>query len=280
MQQLPYVYLDTGALSFFSKNDVMSDLVEQFGLGFAFSGATIGDRYSATKNQREFEFLQQRKAVFLEPNNRGRLEVHIDADPSILLQRYDPFDEKFLGSILNRVAGGGPDISDKQAILRILETIPNLPKSLIEKLVDSRVGPTVSTRNAARKALYDHPKLNENESLKSYLARILPKAAAAYEEVFPIKPPENFDQLRLASLSLNLIDEPAKGLQGERNSASKREVLDGHHIACALHCALFLTTDKSTLKKHKILADYWAIQSISVFLERIKRRPMGRLCNY
>jgi hypothetical protein len=101
-------------------------------------------------------------------------------------------------------------------------------------------------------------KLGESVGLKDYFSSITDAERRVFREVFPETVPPQKDHRVVCALTLNfLVEQPAKGIRSIRSEPSKREVIDALHIAYALGCDLFLTTDASTATKYKLLSDFW-----------------------
>ncbi len=265
------LYLDTGLLSYFSKNAQTIDILKNEGFTLAFSRATIGDRLSATRSKRELDFLKRTGAVYLCSDPAGALTSLPENDPHQIFNEFDPTEEKLLGLLFNRIVGGGDDTTNKDFLSTLSNVASKITGTEFSLVFPDGDDSHTKPQKAFLKAFVKSPKLQGGQSLTHFISNQTDDARTEFEKFLPQSPPLNTYDRVFAALMLNFIaQDPADGIRGKSSIASEREVLDAQHIAHGLGCDTFCTQDKKTFNKYNLLAEYWDTKGKAELMEKTK----------
>lgn len=253
------IYLDQSCLTYFSKARSLAEEFTKKGFSFAYSAATMMDLKSARHRDLEFRFLIDSNAYFLEEVD-GQL-TGIQRDANDVFQSQERSVPIALGAILNRAVGGGPNISQREFLSALIARLSGVDPFPIDDDVQFT---EIFERSDLRKSFEKITKIAPDQTLSQFIEGHDEVAKTALVGIFPAQPPKSVEGRVICAILLNFIlGRPAKGIRGEKPDASEREVIDCYHISYGLGCDCFLTQDKATHQKYKILSEYWRTKGTS-----------------
>lgn len=259
---LVLIYLDQSCLTYFSKTRSFADEFTMKGFSFAFSTATMMDLMSARHSDKELQFLKESNAYFLEEVG-GQL-TGIQRDANDVFQMQDELLPLILGALLNRIVGGGPDISQREFLSLLVARVSGFDPFLIG--TDDQFPPFLE-KSSLRKSFESMPKMGPNQTLSQFIEQQDEATKAELIRIFPTHPPKSVEDRAICAILLNFIlGRPAKGIRSDKVDASEREVIDCLHISYGLGCDCFLTQDKATHQKYKTLSEYWRTKGTSYYM--------------
>lgn len=271
-----FLYPDQGYLTYLAKNQKFAQAHLDKGVRFAYSEATLKELKRSKYCCRELDFLKNYNALFLANPDGDGIGFHA-SDPKRDFESVDDLSEVMIGGLFSRIVGGGPDVSDDQFLIELISKVPFIDEPMAQAMVKKReFDEAIVSKNDFVGAFQRTPRMKEKESLSDFIEGQGEIERAALSQVFPSSMPENADSRAMVSLMLNyVVPRPAKKIGGIKTKAAENEVFDAFHIAYALECHLFVTTDVSTARKYKILSDYWGLNRHSIMMK--KGAPQGAL---
>jgi hypothetical protein len=256
-------YFDTCILSWIREFDI-----SQFNeYKIVYSEATMLDLKNSSDPEPEIEFLERCGAVCLSKNGSGLIDAKMD--PRTCFETADPLVTQIFGPMLSAISGGGGENSMATSLANMVESLDGMDfdqAPLHQKINEDTSLNSVTAKEIARSMDIFTRKLPAQISdhyLQDLIRGLPPEEKAGFDLIFPPGIP-NYDTILQAAIMLSLmgIGRP-KGIRSNVADKSikvaKRDVLDAIHISYALHCDGFITNDKASLLKFRLLNTYWKL---------------------
>lgn len=262
----PTIYLDKGvygAISLAAINDYFE---------ICYSEAILLDLISDQSGAREKELrlLNEVGATYLYRESDRIAAAHVDALE--LMENTNSFELEMMADVYRFFNGGG-ELNLFEVLQHQLSTfvgtdneLQDMSHILLRGLSSDRALSSLKSHDS-RKWQSERQKATrpwtqkDDISLKSALAQI--PDLNQLKEFFP----ESLDkpqQIHLAALLLGILGLGSdKGITSPIDDRSRKAARNGYidalHIMFGLHCHVFLTTDKATLRRFRLLRDFWGL---------------------
>lgn len=286
MMRTPRAYLDKGAF-----NAINLKTLSSHGFQIFFSEAILldlkNDRTEIYK--RELEEINNSDAIYLFTNDNKIYGERRDALMEFLsVDRSIP---EIIAPAYRFMNGGGPEHSLSEAMSHqikllsnliqrhstenisaaleeLVKSIPSEERELMDSIKSSKLRSELQsigkprTNNTTKRTDIDFAPSPETTSI---LRRLLPEFPTTFNEIVQ-------SALLLGSIQLGQ-DKGITSPKDEKSlAAAENGYIDCLHIAYALHCDLFFTSDKSTLTRFKILSRHWNLKANAILVEKAPRR--------
>jgi hypothetical protein len=268
IQKRPRIYFDKGALS------LLSPLGENREYDICYSEALLLDLKSDETQSKfdELDLLNSSGAFYL-----FRDETVVDAKRTDAREEFantSTFEVEAMSGIYRFLNGGGESsfsgvMNDQFAVFRekLNETIGSSAVSELQSQFEMATAELPVGQTAAdwhREVQSATKDWGQDQTIG--LAQVFeshPELADLRSEFFPSKLP-NFDQIQIAAMllgSLHLGQD--KGINSPLEQKSTKAAWNGYidclHVTYGMSCDVFLSTDKATIRRYKLLSDYWGL---------------------
>lgn len=263
----PTLYLDKGALGTFELHKI-SDHFQ-----ICYSEATLFDLLNDKSGFRDSELsaLNDVRALYYYRDADQVFSIHANAIE--MMNKVEPFELDFM-AVLYRFLNGGGTSSLFDTLHHQLSILLNVDDEIRE------VGQDLLTNFASDETLEplkgqysDRWRVELQRATKAWsqtqditLRSVFeqnPNLARELAEYFPDTAP-NPEQIQTAAMVLGILQMGSdKGIlspdDGRSGKAARNGYVDCLHIMFGLHCQIFLTTDKATLRRFSLLNDFWQL---------------------
>lgn len=272
----PSLYLDKGALGTVDLQRVS----ENFQIFY--SEATLFDLLNDNSGARDLELdeLNKAHALYLYREADQILAVHADAKE--LMRKIDPLELEIMGNCYRFLNGGGTlslfDVMHHQlsVLLKLDDEIQDAGQLVLQSISSDQSLEPLKKLKAEKWRIELQKATNSwSQSQDATLRSVLndnPELAQQLKEYFPdtLQSPE---QIHLAAMLLGALQMGSdRGIVSPRNEKSEKAARNGYidclHIMFGLHCQIFLTTDKATLRRFHLLNDFWRLARLSALVSK------------
>lgn len=262
------LYLDKGALGLFDLHKLSANFQ------ICYSEATLLDLLNDKSGVRDAELsaLNEVRAIYLYKESDQVRAVHADAQE--VMESVDPLELEFMSNLYRFLNGGGTltlfDVMHHQ--LSTLLNSDDETRDAGEVLLQSVVSDQSLEALKEQTPRSWHIELQKatkswSQSQVATLRSVLnqnPELAHELKEYFPDKP-QSPEQIQLAGMLLGILQMGSdRGIVSPNDERSEKAARNGYidclHIMFGLHCQVFLTTDKATLRRFQLLNDFWQFE--------------------
>ena len=274
----PALYLDKGVIGLFD----LFKLSDNFQI--CFSEATLFDLLNDKSDLREMELglLNEVKALYLYRDRDSDQVVPIHTDAIELMKNVDPTELELMVEPYRFMNGGGKSSMfdtlhhSLATFFNIDDDIRNFGPVFLE-LIESDKSLELSKDQFPdmwRRELQSATKSwsqKQNMTLHSLFEQN-PELALALEEYFPRTTPTP-TIVHLAAMLLGILQMGSdRGIHSPDDLKSTKAARNGYvdclHIMFGLHCHVFFTTDKATLRRFRLLNDFWGFKKSSALVSK------------
>ncbi|WP_103332828.1 hypothetical protein [Pseudotabrizicola formosa] len=264
----PTLYLDKGALGAFDLNS-LSDYFQ-----ICYSEATLFDLLNDRTDLGEGELrtLNDIRALYYYRDSDRILST--EANAIDLMRKIEPLELEIMASAYRFVNGGGAqslfDVLHNQlsALLNADKDNAGTTQLIVESLVsDQTLQPLKYQKSEQWHIELQRATKCWSQKQDFTLRSIFDQHPDLYLELkyyFPDKVPRP-EQVQLAAMLLGVLQMGSdKGILSTNDDKSRKAAVNGYvdclHVMFGLHCQYFLTTDKATLRRFRLLNDYWQLE--------------------
>lgn len=272
----PTLYLDKGALGAFD----LHRLSDRFQI--CYSEATLFDLLNDRSGLRESELsaLNDVGALYFYRGSDQLLAIQADAIE--LMRNVDPLEVDFMPDLYRFMNGGGKSSLFDQlhhqlsALLNIDDEIKEVGQELLTNLASDQ------TLVALKNQYPDQWRVELQRATKSWsqqqdvtLRSVFeqnPDLARELSGYFSIHTPTP-EHIQIAAMMLGILQMGSdRGILSPDDAKSRKAARNGYvdclHIMFGMHCQFFLTTDKATLRRFRLLNDFWQLNRQSALVSK------------
>lgn len=263
----PTLYLDKGALGSLDLRKVSDDFQ------VCYSEATLFDLLNdqSVIREQELSTLNEVGALYF---FRDSEQVHsIHGDAMELMKKVDRLELEFMVGAYRFVNGGGtPSLFDilhhqLSTLLNFnVETRDVAQEVLSSVATDQTLEPLKGLKSEQWRIEMQRATKSWSQAQEITLRSVLdqnPDLSCKLKEFFPDTVPKP-EKIQLAAMLLGVLQMGSdKGILSPDESKSGKAARNGYvdclHVMFGLHCHVFITTDKATLRRFYLLNDYWQL---------------------
>ena len=263
----PTLYLDKGAIGAFD----LKALSDHFQI--CYSEATLFDLLNDKSGLRDLELSALNDVGALYYYRDSDQVSSIQADASELMRKFDPVELKIMVDLYRFVNGGGThslfDLLHHQLsnLFDIDDGIEGVGREFLRSAVSDQTLETLKNQKSDQWRIdLQRATKSWNQTQNATLSSVFEQNSDLFSELkeyFPETAPEP-EKIQIAAMLLGVLQMGSdKGILSPDNERSGKAATNGYvdclHVMFGLHCQIFLTTDKATLRRFCLLNDYWKL---------------------